>query len=270
MALTSLIRKPRMASVLAACAGLLAVSAAGCSKEEAPPAPDSVKMRAKSGNGDSGARSTSATGSTSSGSTAQLPPGHPPISGAAPRATTPASSGEVPPGHPPVTAVPPPGTANRQAAASGPVYDVPAGWQAQTPKSSMRKAEFVLPKAEGDSEDGLLIMYYFGTGGAGAIDANIARWKGMFSTAEGNAVPDDQVKVSTTESNGLKATLLDVTGRYTDAMSGRPDRSGEDFRMLAAILDTPEGPYFFKAVGPAKTMAVHEKAFGEFIASMRM
>ncbi len=243
---------------------------AACSKDEVPPAPDSVRARAQSGDNRATANRTNADTTSGAGSTAALPPGHPPIAGATPRSSQAGDGSALPPGHPPMTAVPPPGEASRQAAAAGPKYDVPAGWQSQTPKSSMRKAEFVLPRADGDTEDGQMIMYYFGAGGAGAVDANIARWKGMFTTADGSAVPEDLVKVTTTEANGLKATLLDVTGRYTDSMSGRPQASTEDFRMLAAILDTPEGPYFFKAVGPVKTMAGHEKALGEFIASMRM
>jgi hypothetical protein len=256
---------------ISACAFVCFAGVSACSKDETPPAPDSVRARAQTNDDRASANRTDSGGASNTGSSAALPPGHPPVAGSTPRTATPAgNAGAVPPGHPPMTAVPPAADANQQAAATGPKYDVPAGWQSQPPKSSMRKAEFILPRAEGDSEDGQLIMYYFGTGGAGAVDANIARWKGMFTTAEGGAVPEDQVKVSSTEANGLKATLLDVTGRYTDAMSGRAQASTEDFRMLAAILDTPEGPYFFKAVGPLQTMAGQKKAFGDFIASMRM
>lgn len=41
----------------------------------------------------------------------------------------------------------------------------PTGWTERAPASSMRVAEFVVPRVAGDSEDGELIVYYFGGGG---------------------------------------------------------------------------------------------------------
>jgi hypothetical protein len=38
--------------------------------------------------------------------------------------------------------------------------------------------------------------------------------------------------------------------------------------LRAAVIETPNGPYFIKLVGPAKTIAAHEKAFEQFLSSI--
>ena len=41
-------------------------------------------------------------------------------------------------------------------------YKAPDGWTPRAPASSMRVAEFVLPRVEGDAEDGDTIIFFFG------------------------------------------------------------------------------------------------------------
>src|SRR6266545_2376931 len=55
-------------------------------------------------------------------------------------------------------------------------FKVPAGWTVETPTYEMRVAQYKLPKADGDSEDALLVVYYFGQGQGGSAQANIDRW----------------------------------------------------------------------------------------------
>lgn len=195
-----------------------------------------------------------------------LPPGHPPMGGAQP---APKATDGLPAGHPPMT-----GGSTIAAPAAGTTtlkYDVPSGWKEGKPTSSMRKAQFTMPRAEGDPEDGQLIVFYFGPGQGGSIEMNISRWKGMFTDSDGKPVGDDKVKQGSSQVDGMKMTTLDVAGRYADQM-GRPDKPGAtdtDFRMLAAIVEAPDGPWFFKAVGPTKTMAAQEANFNAFIKSIR-
>lgn len=187
-----------------------------------------------------------------------LPPGHPPI-GAAP-ASQPASAG-LPPGHPPLgasaqTMAPPDGVTPLK-------YDAPPQWKSQPPASPMRKAQFLLPRAAGDSDDGQLIVFQFGKGQGGAVEMNIDRWVGMFSTKDGQPIGKETVKRESRDVGGLKVTILDVSGRFADAMmaSGAAATPKDDYRLLGAIVETPDGPWFFKAVGPAATMKSHRDAF---------
>jgi hypothetical protein len=191
-----------------------------------------------------------------------LPAGHPPIE------PKPAASpgGGLPPGHPPIESPAPAGRA-----ADGLKYTAPAAWKQTPVTKTMRKDQFLLPRAAGDPEDGELVVFYFGRDQGGTVESNIDRWKGMFTTPEGRPVGDSAAKRESSKVDGMSVTLLDVTGRYADSM-GRPGQAGpteQDFRMLAAIVETPNGPWFFKAVGPKATMAAQAPAFQDFIRSMR-
>ena len=139
---------------------------------------------------------------------------------------------------------------------------VPDGWQSQPPSSSMRKAQVLLSSQDGDSEDGELAVFYFGTGSAGSIDANLDRWRGQMKGAEG-----DTKKSSL---NGLAVTTLDITGTYVS--SGPMMQGGEtkpDFRMIASIVESPAGAYYFKLTGPQKTIAHWHVSFTQFTNSAK-
>ena len=201
---------------------------------------------------------------------AGLPANHPPIDGAMP---PPDPAAALPPGHPPIEQAGGMG-APPAADLDAITYAAPRDWVPQTPTSQMRKAQFLLPRAEGDKEDGQMVVFYFGAGQGGAVEANIERWKGMFSTADGKPIDESSVKRESHDVNGMKVTTLDVTGRYADAMSGRPaPAAGEaapEFRMLSAIVETPQGPWFFKGVGPVATMRAQEQSFKSFVASIKV
>jgi hypothetical protein len=155
------------------------------------------------------------------------------------------------------------------ALAAGVTFKAPAGWKSVPSSSSMRVAQFALPRAAGDTVDGELVVYYFG-GSGGTIDANIARWIGQMRQADGK--PSDKVaKQSKRSLNGLPATLVDVSGTYVAEMTpGSPTRhNSPNFRLRAVVIETPNGPYFIKLVGPASTVAAHEKAFEQFLSSVQ-
>ena len=117
---------------------------------------------------------------------------------------------------------------NRAAGEDGPrapSYTPPDNWQARPPSRAMRAAEFTIPRAEGDNEDGQMVVYYFGANQGGGIQANMDRWRNMFTTGDGAPVDDSNVQTDTLETNGLTIHVIDVQGRYTDRMS-RPDQIG--------------------------------------------
>ncbi len=70
--------------------------------------------------------------------------------------------------------------------------------------------------------------------------------------------------------NGMQVTFASVTGDYETGSMGLPQESGEksNYMMLAAIVVTPEGPYFFKAVGPENTLIQRTGEFEQFIQSI--
>jgi hypothetical protein len=141
-------------------------------------------------------------------------------------------------------------------------FTKPAAWQDRAPASSMRVAEFVVPKAPGDSEDGEVIGYFFG-GGGGSVEANLQRWTSQFQSTR------EPVRTTGTV-NGLKLTSLDVSGTYVADM--RPGSSEHynkpGFRMRATVVETPKGPHFIKLTGPAKTVDSAGAAFDQFLKSL--
>jgi hypothetical protein len=141
-------------------------------------------------------------------------------------------------------------------------------WTPQTVTSTMRVAEFVLPKVGGDAEDGSLIVYYFG-GTGGSVQANIDRWFGQLTQPDGRPTKD-VAKVFTRRINGLAVTDLDVSGTYiAEVAPGSPERHNKPgFRLRAAVIETPRGPYFIRVVGPAQTVARWASAIETFFQSL--
>ena len=148
-------------------------------------------------------------------------------------------------------------------------FTVPDGWVSQKPSSSMRVAEFTLPKVTGDEEDASLVLYFFG-GQGGSAEANIDRWIGQMQQPDGKPSKDAAKRTAMTV-NQLPISLVDVTGTYVAEMSpGSADRLNKPgFRLEAAVIETPGGPYFVKLTGPAKTVARWDGSFTAFLKSLR-
>jgi hypothetical protein len=144
---------------------------------------------------------------------------------------------------------------------------LPAGWVEQTPASNMRKAQFSLPKVEGDPEDAELVAFYFGQGQGGSVEANIDRWIGQISQPDGSS-SKEKAKTSNREVAGMKVTLVDVSGTYSNTIMGNSSPK-PGYRMIAAVIETTEGPWFFKLVGPEKTVSKWSGSFDQFVNSLK-
>ncbi|HEV7684340.1 MAG TPA: hypothetical protein VGO68_19670 [Pyrinomonadaceae bacterium] len=147
-------------------------------------------------------------------------------------------------------------------------YKVPAGWTVEKPTSDMRLAQYKLPKADGDAEDALLILYYFGQGQGGTPEANIERWVKQVKQPDGSE-SQAKAKTATMTVNGLKVSTVDVLGNYSGGMSqdSVPKDSKSIFRLRGAIIETPRGSYFVKLTGPEKTVNHWGQAFDDYIKS---
>ncbi len=147
-------------------------------------------------------------------------------------------------------------------------YKVPEGWTTEKPTSDMRVAQYKLPKAAGDSEDALLIVYYFGVGQGGPAQANIDRWVGQMQQPDGQP-SKDKAKTEVLTVNGLHVDTVDVLGNYSGGMS--PDSAPADkkaiFRLRGAVIETPKGSYFVKLTGPEKTVGRWDQAYTDYIKS---
>lgn len=159
---------------------------------------------------------------------------------------------------------------SNQTAATGELkFKVPDGWVTEKPSSSMRVAQYKLPKVEGDAEDANLVIYFFGSTQGGSTADNVDRWINQMEQPDGKP-SKDRAKVENLTINGLKVTMVDVSGTYTAQMSPGSDTRHNDSnqRLRAAVIETPRGNYFAKLVGPEKTVSRWDKSFQDYINSI--
>src|SRR4029078_5942299 len=76
----------------------------------------------------------------------------------------------------------------------------------------------------------------------------------------------DKAKDGSLTVNGLKVTTVDVGGTY---MAETAAGSGEfynnpNYRIRAAVIETPKGSYYLKVVGPEKPIAKWDNSVTEF------
>ena len=151
-------------------------------------------------------------------------------------------------------------------------YTVPEGWISEMPSSSMRKAQFKLPGAEGAADGELAVFFFPGTGGA--VEANLSRWYNQFKQPGGSPTAA-LAKSEKRTVNGLPITITYATGTFMKnagmMMGGaHPAEELADYALLAAIAETAGGPWFFKATGPVKTIQHWRPSFDEFVNSFKI
>jgi hypothetical protein len=148
-------------------------------------------------------------------------------------------------------------------------YTVPGTWTRVPAPSDVRAAQFAIPHAGPDKEDGELILFFFGAGKGGGADENLTRWYQQFTQPDGRPSRDAAVVTSRTI-NGIRVTELDLSGTYVGMQmpGGQKPEPKPGYRMLAATLEADGGPWFFKAVGPAATMAQAKDDFEKLLGSI--
>jgi hypothetical protein len=143
-------------------------------------------------------------------------------------------------------------------------------WKSVPPRSNMLEAELKIPRVEEDGEDGRLTIM----GAGGSIEANIDRWKAQFVQPDGSDTAD-KTKQEKKAISGQTVNLVDITGTFMDAVggprSGKPKVKRENYRMLAAIIQTDaNGNYFVKLYGPKATIDKNAKHFKSMINSLKV
>ena len=133
----------------------------------------------------------------------------------------------------------------------------------------MRAAEY---RVAGDApeQDGVLTVYFFGAGQGGSVQDNLNRWIGQFTQPDGKP-SQDAASISKLAAGAVPITKLDLRGTYSGGMApmmGQAATPMEGQRLLGAIAEGPEGPVFFKLIGPESTLARAEAAFDELLRSI--
>ncbi len=136
-------------------------------------------------------------------------------------------------------------------------------WVSQEVTSSMRAGQLVYKQKSQYLEDVEMVIYFFGEGQGGGIEANINRWVGQFQ-----GTPEKKIEKKTL--GDREVTFLAASGTYMQS-SGGPFSGNKtakpDSMMLAAILPSSKGAVFLKLTGPKKSVEAMKAAFDEFAAS---
>ena len=144
--------------------------------------------------------------------------------------------------------------------AGGVAWNAPDAFNRVPPGSRMRAAEYQY-QPEGSEASARMTVFYFGPGQGGGIQANVDRWVGQFTQPDGSN-PSDAADTQERQVNDLKVTTVTVTGTYAESpMMGGSGQPQENMRLLGAIVEGPQGPVFFKLVGPAAVIAQAEAPF---------
>jgi len=147
------------------------------------------------------------------------------------------------------------------------LWTVPAGWMAEKPASSMRRAQYRVPGRGGDGE---CAVFYFGRGQGGDPMSNAVRWAEQFALADGQPA-QRTMKTSEIEAGGLKIFMVEVAGTYKGGMTmtAVPAAPKPGYRLLGAVAPGPDANWYFKFTGPDKTVNEQRDAFTSMVKSSR-
>jgi hypothetical protein len=127
----------------------------------------------------------------------------------------------------------------------------------------MRAAEYTVPHAPKDSDDGECSVITFGAGKGGGVEDNIKRWEGQIQSPSSPPVRATRVV------GGMNVTRVEVAGTYTSMqMPGAPASTPHTgWRLVGTIVEAPSGSWFFKMTGPDATVKAAAKEFDAMIDS---
>ena len=144
---------------------------------------------------------------------------------------------------------------------------VPKAWASRTPASSMRLAEYTVAGATG-TVGAEVIIYFFGPGQGGPVDANLSRWKAQFTNPDGGAVVE---RVSHEKSGAFPLTIAEYHGTYARGIGAgsAPEAARPNHELIAVVAETPKGTLFFQLFGPAAAVDAQRATYLEFVRSMK-
>lgn len=137
-------------------------------------------------------------------------------------------------------------------------FERPPEWQWVPVNSPMRKAQLKVPGKD-PTKFADIIFFHFGSGQGGSVQDNAQRWIKQFRGKEGGE------KIEMQNLGGTKVTIVTTEGTFTGGMPGGPATSNEDYALLGAIIEQPEGAVFVKMTGPAAIVKESREKFLAFV-----
>jgi len=170
----------------------------------------------------------------------------------------PTEQGTLPASHPPVgDGAMPLMSAATAPQASGPTegkpsWQVPSGWQ-EAPAGQFLVAKYMV---SGGGAGQAAVNISMSQGDGGGLAANVNRWRGQLGLPPLSGADLNQ-SVSAVDTQGGKASFVEMTG--TDA------RTGQNSRLVGAIVPLGGRTWFYKLMGNAQTVEAQKEAFTAFV-----
>ncbi|MBI3856739.1 MAG: hypothetical protein HY293_13710 [Planctomycetes bacterium] len=127
-------------------------------------------------------------------------------------------------------------------------FEAPKDWTKEEPSSNMRKGQYKVPDKAKKGADAQLALFYFGARND-MLEDNLRRWAQQMGAADPKT---DVIQ------GKCKIHLVDLKGTYTGDQQTGPQ---ENQRLLAAVVENEDGPWYFKLVGPADTVGPWREEF---------
>lgn len=153
---------------------------------------------------------------------------------------------------------------------TGLTLTVPEGWVEEKVEASPMgpKAIYRIPKLDAAGEDGMIRITHFpNMKGKDKDDMNIDRWLGQVTKPDGQPLTRADAKITTTETGPVRLTVVDMSGSAKMTMR---DTAKPTQRMIAAIVDHPQGPHFVVTAGPAASMEKWAAQIDAFLKSAKV
>lgn len=141
---------------------------------------------------------------------------------------------------------------------------LPASWQAEKPGSNMRLAQYRIP----GPPDAQLVVFYFGPGQGGSVEANAERWSSQFTDKQGKRVAPEMRQL---RASAPKVTLVELHGNYARGMGMGMDNSVKpDQILMAAVVETAKGNAFIQLWGPESTVSGARDDYLSFLQHLKV
>ncbi len=150
--------------------------------------------------------------------------------------------------------------------AAGLKLEVPSAWRPLPPRQSglvKRAAQMEIPGAAGFAE---VAVFHFGEGRGGKVEANLTRWAAQVEMEEGGEAEREYF-----EEGSFAITMLSAKGTLRASRFGMgPSVDRPESMLIAAVVEGPGGPWFFKATGPTATLEPQRQLFTTMLKSARL
>ena len=134
-------------------------------------------------------------------------------------------------------------------------FVIDRSWELLEPRTAAVLAGLALPAAEDEGLGASLLIFYFGQDGAGSASDNLDRWISQMKQPleeqgerDSTAADASQRKL---EVSGMRVDALEISGTYHE----RDLQPTPCVTMWAAIVQAPDGPCYFKVLGPASEIS---------------